>query len=125
VTLRDVQRYEAGWYHMTSPPSVVEGLAIVGSAIDDNHRVDMARGVVRAYDARTGTLRWSWDPLPPNPRAAASTENVTPFRSLGGPIVTAGGIVFFAGTTDSYIRGFDVETGKELQSDAIVAYALR
>ena len=24
----------------------------------------MARGVVRAYDARTGELRWSWDPIP-------------------------------------------------------------
>jgi quinoprotein glucose dehydrogenase len=34
--------------------------------------------------------------------------------SLGGPIVTAGGIVFIAGTTDSYIRAFDVETGEEL-----------
>jgi quinoprotein glucose dehydrogenase len=34
--------------------------------------------------------------------------------SLGGPIVTAGGVVFIAGTTDSYIRGFDIETGKEL-----------
>jgi quinoprotein glucose dehydrogenase len=34
--------------------------------------------------------------------------------SLGGPIITAGGVVFVAGTTDSFIRGFDVETGKEL-----------
>src|SRR5260370_23520911 len=34
--------------------------------------------------------------------------------SLGGPIVTAGGIVFIAGTTDSSLRGFDIETGKEL-----------
>jgi len=34
--------------------------------------------------------------------------------SLGGPIATAGGLVFIAGTTDSAIRGFDVETGKEL-----------
>ena len=34
--------------------------------------------------------------------------------SLGGPIATAGGVVFIAGTTDSYIRGFDVETGREL-----------
>ena len=34
--------------------------------------------------------------------------------SLGGSIVTAGGLVFIAGTLDPYIRAFDVETGKEL-----------
>ena len=62
VSLRDVQQYDAGWYHMTSPPAVMDDLVIVGSAIDDNHRVDMARGMVRAFDARTGALRWSWDP---------------------------------------------------------------
>ena len=33
---------------------------------------------------------------------------------LGGPIVTAGGLVFMAGTVDRKIRAFDVETGKEL-----------
>ncbi len=26
--------------------------------------VDMPRGAVRAYDARTGELRWTWDPIP-------------------------------------------------------------
>ena len=34
--------------------------------------------------------------------------------SLGGPIVTAGGLVFVAGTIDPYLRAFDVETGREL-----------
>jgi quinoprotein glucose dehydrogenase len=43
--------------------------------------------------------------------------------SLGGPIVTAGGVVFIAGTTDSYIRGFHVETGKELWKSQLPASA--
>jgi len=34
--------------------------------------------------------------------------------NLGGPIATAGGLVFIAGTFDPYLRAFDVETGKEL-----------
>jgi quinoprotein glucose dehydrogenase len=34
--------------------------------------------------------------------------------SLGGPIVTGGGLVFMAGTLDPNIRAFDVETGAEL-----------
>jgi quinoprotein glucose dehydrogenase len=66
VSLRDVQGFRAGWYHMTSPPVVVDGVVIVGSAIDDNTRNDMPSGVVRAFDVRTGKLRWSWDPVPAN-----------------------------------------------------------
>ncbi len=66
VSLIDVPRYRAGWYHMTSPPVVIDDMVVVGSSIDDNGRVDMPSGVVRALDARTGALRWSWDPIPPN-----------------------------------------------------------
>src|ERR1700744_5521885 len=74
IQLGDVPGYEShnrgehpqGWYHMTSAPTVIDGLVIVGSAIDDNNRADMPSGVVRAFDARTGALRWSWDPIPQN-----------------------------------------------------------
>src|SRR5215469_5984166 len=34
VSLRDVQGFRAGWYHMTSPPAVVDDVVVVGSAID-------------------------------------------------------------------------------------------
>ena len=57
-------RDERCCYHVTSPPAVVGGLVVVGSAIGDNRAADLERGVVRAYDARTGALRWSWDPIP-------------------------------------------------------------
>src|SRR5580658_5106231 len=69
VNLRDVPGYRAGWYHMTSPPAVIDDLVVVGSAIDDNQRAQMPAGVVRAFDARTGALRWSWDPIPTNTAA--------------------------------------------------------
>ncbi len=51
---------------VTSPPAVVDDLVITGSAVADNHRTTAPAGVVRAYDARTGILRWSWDPVPRN-----------------------------------------------------------
>ena len=70
VTLRDVAGFHAGWYHMTSPPAVIDDVVVVGSSIDDNSRNDMPSGVVRAFDVRTGKLRWSWDPIPWNPSAA-------------------------------------------------------
>lgn len=74
VSLRNVPRYVEGWYHMTSPPAVIDDLVVVGSAIDDNGRAEMPSGVVRAFDARTGALRWSWDPIPPNPPASAGEK---------------------------------------------------
>jgi len=49
---------------ISSAPVVVGDLVVVGSAIGDNGRVDEARGVVRAYDVRTGDLVWLWDPIP-------------------------------------------------------------
>lgn len=81
VNLRNVPGYEhanlgehmRGWYHMTSPPVTIEDIVIVGSAIDDNVRADMPSGVVRAFDARTGALRWSWDPIPQNRQDASSS----------------------------------------------------
>lgn len=55
---------ERGQYQVTSPPAIVNDLVVVGSAIGDNRRVELERGIVRAFDARTGELRWSWDPIP-------------------------------------------------------------
>jgi len=63
VNLKDVPGYRAGWYHMTSPPAAIDDLIVVGSAIDDNQRAAMPAGVVRGFDARTGALRWSWEPI--------------------------------------------------------------
>ena len=51
-------------YELTSPPAVINGLIITGSAVADNYRANAASGEVRAYDARTGKQRWSWDPVP-------------------------------------------------------------
>ncbi len=81
VNLRNVPGYQhasmgepmRGWYHMTSPPVTIDDMVIVGSAIDDNNRVDMPSGVVRAFDARTGALRWSWDPIPQDASATPSS----------------------------------------------------
>src|SRR5205823_4473919 len=75
VSLRNVPDYAAGWYHMTSPPVVVDGLVVVGSGINDNARTRLASGVVRAFDARSGVLKWSWDPLPPAVAAQSGAAN--------------------------------------------------
>lgn len=67
--LRDIRStYTEGdeWrdYAVTSPPAIVDDLVIVGSSIGDNRAVQVELGTVRAYDARSGRLVWSWDPIP-------------------------------------------------------------
>jgi quinoprotein glucose dehydrogenase len=51
-------------YQVTSAPTIVGDRVVIGASVGDNGAVDMPRGVVRAFDARTGTLRWTWDPIP-------------------------------------------------------------
>src|SRR5438034_5613467 len=53
----------AGEFQITSAPVVSRGVVVVGSSIADNRRVDAPLGTVRAFDARTGQLRWTFDPL--------------------------------------------------------------
>ena len=79
-----------GGYQITSAPAIAGDMVIVGSSIADNWKVDTGRGIVRAFDARTGKLRWTWDPIPwaqkTNPRTgggnAWSTLSVDPERDL-------------------------------------------
>jgi quinoprotein glucose dehydrogenase len=61
---RGVGSFRPGEYHFTSPPAIIGDLVVVGSTIDDALGVDAPSGVVRAFDARTGILRWSWNPIP-------------------------------------------------------------
>jgi len=55
---------EFAFYEVTSPPAVVGDLVITGSAVADNTNLAPASGEVRAYDARTGVLKWTFDPVP-------------------------------------------------------------
>ena len=59
-------------YQVTSPPAVVNDLVITGAAVADNSRPAPASGEIRAYDARTGTLKWTWDPIPQDASDAAA-----------------------------------------------------
>jgi quinoprotein glucose dehydrogenase len=52
-----------GEFQITSAPVVTRGVVVVGSAIADGVRVEAPLGTVRAYDARSGKPRWSFDPL--------------------------------------------------------------
>ena len=72
-------------------------------------------GTLVSVDLRENRIVWQV-PL-------GSTENLAPrwvpvrdfgTPNLGGPIVTAGDVVFVGGAMDRYLRAFDLETGREL-----------
>jgi quinoprotein glucose dehydrogenase len=65
---------DRGDYQVTSPPAVIGDLVITGSSIGDGRRADSERGLIRAYDARTGKLRWSFDPLPASLKNAGAAN---------------------------------------------------
>ncbi len=54
---------ESRFYGMTSPPIVFENLVITGSAVQEFPAVG-ASGDVRAWDARTGKLVWTFHSIP-------------------------------------------------------------
>lgn len=64
-------------YEETSPPAIIGNTVVVGSAIADNGSVNQPSGEVRGFDAITGKLKWTWDPIPQNPNepAAATWKN--------------------------------------------------
>ena len=66
-------------YEETSAPAVIGDIIVVGSAIADNMRTDMASGEVRAYDVRSGKLLWTFDPMPGTRTGAANAwSRITP-----------------------------------------------
>ena len=70
-------------------------------------------GTLNAIDLNTGEYRWrvtlgEWPELTAKGIPPTGTEN------YGGPVVTAGGLVFIAASRDEHLRAFDRKTGREL-----------
>lgn len=72
-------------------------------------------GMIHAIDMKTGAIKWE-HPL-------GTAEDLVPFGdlfvpkgvpNLGGPMITASGLVFIGATHDHYLRAFDLADGKEL-----------
>ena len=70
-------------------------------------------GTLNAIDLNTGEYLWRV-PLGEFPELTARGIPVTGTENYGGPVVTAGGLVFIAATKDEMIRAFDQHTGKVL-----------
>ncbi|HYE20165.1 MAG TPA: PQQ-binding-like beta-propeller repeat protein [Tepidisphaeraceae bacterium] len=78
-------------------------------------------GELVAVNLSTGRIAWRV-PLGEYPELTAKGIAKTGTENFGGPIVTAGGVVFCSGTRDNKIRAFDAWNGAELWS-AVLPYA--
>jgi quinoprotein glucose dehydrogenase len=77
-------------------------------------------GTLNAVDLNAGTIRWTiplgeYEELKKRGVLRTGTEN------YGGPIVTAGGLVFIAATRDEKFRAFDKDTGALLFETSLPA----
>lgn len=70
-------------------------------------------GTLTAIDLNTGEHRWQV-PLGEYAELMAKGIPATGTENYGGPVVTAGGLVFIAATKDALLRAFDVRTGEEV-----------
>jgi quinoprotein glucose dehydrogenase len=68
-------------------------------------------GTLNAIDLNTGDYLWRV-PLGEYPELVKKGVPPTGTESYGGPLATAGGLVFIAGTRDGKFRAFDRKTGK-------------
>jgi quinoprotein glucose dehydrogenase len=82
-------------------------------------------GGIRAIELRTGKTLWD------RPLGQARTNGPFNIPSMlpitigtpnnGGAVVTAGGLIFIAATTDNLIRAIDIESGKTVWQDKLPA----
>ena len=70
-------------------------------------------GTLNAVDLNTGDIKWTV-PLGEYPELTARGIPQTGTENYGGPVVTAGGLVFIGASADETFRAFDKDTGKTL-----------
>jgi quinoprotein glucose dehydrogenase len=70
-------------------------------------------GTLNAINLNTGEYVWTV-PLGEYPELMAKGLPPTGTENYGGPLVTAGGVLFIGASKDEYFRAFDRHTGKEL-----------
>jgi quinoprotein glucose dehydrogenase len=68
---------------------------------------------LNAVDLNTGEIKWKV-PLGEYPELTARGIPPTGTENYGGPVVTAGGLIFIGASADETFRAFDKATGKIL-----------
>lgn len=127
--LRGLEPMVDPWeYNITSPVTIVGDVVIVGSSIADVIRHTAPPGHVRAYDARSGKLLWTFHTIPQPGELGHDTWEGEGWRNAGAANVwstitadPARGLVFLpVSTANPDFFGGD-RRGANLFSDSVVA----
>jgi quinoprotein glucose dehydrogenase len=82
-------------------------------------------GGIRAIDLATGRTLWDRPLGQARRNGPFGIPSMLPITigtpNNGGPLVTAGGLVFIAATTDNVFRAIDIRTGKTVWQDVLPA----
>ena len=70
-------------------------------------------GTLNAVDLNKGEILWKV-PLGEYPQLVAKGIRNTGAKNFGGPVITAGGVIFIAATPDEKMRAFDKYSGRVL-----------
>jgi quinoprotein glucose dehydrogenase len=123
--------YDDWEYNVTSPGTVVGDVIVVGSSIADTLRPDSPPGDVRAFDVRSGALRWTFHTIPPAGEPGHETWE-TGTRLTGATnvwsTITADlerGLVFLPVSTPSPDFYGGDRPGANLYSDSVVVLDAR
>ncbi|MGH9583876.1 MAG: PQQ-binding-like beta-propeller repeat protein, partial [Bryobacteraceae bacterium] len=110
----------------TSPPVVYKDLLIVGSIVPET--LPAAPGDIRAYDARTGKLRWSFHTIPHPGEPGYQTWPPHAWRYIGGvnnwagmSVDTKRGIVFAPTGSASFDFYGSNRLGNDLYANSMIA----
>jgi quinoprotein glucose dehydrogenase len=61
-----IGQHDPGMFSITSAPTIVRGVIVTGHQVLDGQKRDAPSGVIQAYDAKTGEIKWAWDMVKPN-----------------------------------------------------------
>lgn len=75
ISLYDYESHGEGYRGLTSPPLIVGDLIVVGSGSNDG-LANPVDGIVRAFDVRTGVLKWAFNAIPQELRNRTGAANV-------------------------------------------------
>jgi quinoprotein glucose dehydrogenase len=106
-------------FHVTSAPTVLGDIVVVGSSIPDDQFVDQAKGTVRAFDVMTGKPVWIWEPIAWGEKWAEHTGAANSWSTIAAD--PSMGLLFIPTGSPSpdYFGG--LRPGDDRDADSVVA----
>lgn len=112
AVMRLLPRASADEGNMRGTPYITDGGILYGT--DGLPCIEPPWGILVGVNLETGDIEWRVPLGEMPPGTTFPEQELLGTEFWGGPITTAGGLVFIAGSLDGHLRAFDIETGDEL-----------